>query len=319
MRFLILGAGGQDGIIASKLLSLRGDDVLAAVRKLPPQGHPLRTFLQESQIVAVDVHHSGDVRRVLETYRPSRILNLAGQSNVRTSWEDARGSIETNVLGLLHIMQAVRDLRMQDEVRLYQASSSEVFGRPDVEPQNEDVESRPVTPYGASKAAAQHLAEMYRERHGLWVAVGILFNHESVYRSEEYVVRHVTGSVARIHKGIQQTLSIGNLEARRDWGFAPDYVDGMLRMLEYRQPTNFVLATGISHSVDELLQIAFAAAGIGEWRPLLQQDRSRQRVVEPFRLVGDATKARSLLDWRTTCTFSDMVSQLVLHDIEALR
>lgn len=318
VKYLILGAGGQDGIISSHMLASRGCDVVAGVRVQPPSGHPLRLMLPSSQIVTVDVEHLGDLRETIKRVQPTRILNLAGQSNVRASWKNAQKTVETNVLGLLNVLQILIELRMLNDVRVYQASSSEVFGRARDEPQDESISLRPVTPYGVSKASAQQLAELYRDRYDVWIAVGILYNHESIYRSEDYVVRHVTRSVARIKSKRQHVLQIGNIDARRDWGYAPDYVDGMLKMLEHNEPENFILATGITHSVDDLLGIAFRAAGIDEWRRFVQVDQSRNRSVEPFRLVGDAAKARNVLGWETTCTFAEMVSRIVTHDIQTL-
>lgn len=251
------------------------------------------------------------MKRTIRRIRPTRILNLAGQSSVRDSWERPAETLSTNTTGAMNVLQAVLKLGLMDSVRIYQASSSEMFGRPTAAPQDENTPHSPVTPYGVTKSAAHQLSKMLRERTGIWVTNGIPYNHESLYRSEAYVVRHVTASVARISRGVQAYLAIGDLHAQRDWGYANDYVKGMLRMLEYGHPDDFVLATGISHSVEDLVRVAFTAVGIDDWQSLVSVESGRLRNVEPVRLVGDAGKARDSLAWAPSCTFSEMIEMFI--------
>ena len=314
-RYLILGAAGQDGRIALQKLSARGIEVHAGVRSHPSVEHAMHRVLPESRVHLLDVTDRESIVAIIRRVKPTRILNLAGQSNVHLSWDQPASTFDSNTVGALNVLQAVRDLGLVDRVRLYQALSSEIFGRPETSPQDETTTMHPVTPYGLSKASARSLSVMFRERFDVWVSNGILYNHESMYRPESYVVRHVSASVARIKAGLQDALEIGDMTARRDWGYAPDYVDGMMQMLEHDVPDDFVLATGASHSVRDLVEIAFAAAEIDDWEQYLRIRPERIRSVEPAMLVGDARKAREAFDWSPSCSFDEMVAKLVEHDL----
>ena len=318
MKYLIFGAAGQDGTIAAEQLQERGDEVWAAVRVRPAASHPLFGSISQSRLLEVDVTDRKSVHDVIQRSSPDRILHLAGLSHVGRSWANPAEVLHVNTVGVLQVFQAVIALGLVERVRIYHASSSEIFGRPSSEPQNEHAPLRPVTPYGVSKAAAHQLAQMFRERHGIWCASGILYNHESVFRSEEYVVRHVTASVARIALGRQAKLRIGDINARRDWGYAPEYVSGMLAMLEQPDPDDFVLATGVTRSVGDLIAAAFGAVGISDYESRLAVDQDRMRAAEPWNLVGDATHAFRSFGWRPRISFEEMVKILVQFDVERL-
>jgi len=314
---LIIGAAGQDGSIAAERLAGESVEVHAVVRVPLSAGHRLHV-LPESHRHVVDITDASSVRKLIDEVQPTQVLNLAGQSDVRESWSRAGSALAANTEGFLNVLEAVRDLRMTETVRIVQASSSEIFGKPEAVPQNERTPLRPVTPYGVTKAAAHLFAQMFRESHNIWVSTAILYNHESSYRPESFVVRHVTASVARIKCGVEAKIKIGDLSARRDWGFAPDYVDGMLRILEHGVADDFVLATGVSHSVEDLLRVAFEHAQISDWERRVETDAARLREVDPIRLVGDATKARVDVGWQPSHTFEQMIGAMVDEDIRRL-
>ena len=316
MTHLILGATGQDGVIASELLAKRGLEFYAGVRQIPKANHPLLRIVPPSRIVQVDVANYEAVKSTLRIIRPTRILNLAGISHVGDSWSRPSEHMRVNFEGAINVFRSVVREGLQETTRVYQASSAEVFGRAATYPQDEQTPFAPTTPYGASKAAAHECARIFRDYYGLWLTIGTLFNHESHHRPESFVVRHVTASVARIRLGKQQVLEIGDLESERDWGYAPDYVEGMLRMLEFSEPEDFVLATGKLHSVRELVAEAFAAVGISAWGDYVEVDANRIRPAEPLRLVGNASKAKSLLRWTHTRTFRQIVREMVTADLK---
>lgn len=315
MTYLILGAAGQDGILAMRLLRERGEEFYAAVRAKPAKNHPFWAEVRDRQVRVVDVTKPSVLSGALDAVQPTRILNLAGFSDVRRSWDEPEKALNTNAGGALNLYRAVLQSGRSDAIRIYQASSSEVFGRPSSAPQTENTPMMPVTPYGVSKAAAQSLASILRERFGLWVSVGILFNHESPLRSEDYVVRHVIASAVRMKLGHQTELEIGDLSARRDWGFAPDYVEGMLRMIEHGQPEDFVLATGLTHSVGDVVDTAFEAVEMPTELRRVRSTPARSRPVEPVHLLGDATKARRTLGWKPSVGFREMIGKLVQSEL----
>lgn len=319
LSYLVIGAAGQDGTIALEMLGELGIEAHAGIRGPLAAAHPVLSIVDAARVHRLDVSDLDSVKRTIRRIRPTRILNLAGQSSVRDSWERPAETLGTNTTGAMNVLQAVLELGLMDSVRIYQASSSEMFGRPTAAPQDENTPHSPVTPYGVTKSAAHQLSKMLRERTGIWVTNGILYNHESLYRSEAYVVRHVTASVARISMGLQSRLAIGDLAAERDWGYATDYVKGMLQMLEYEHPDDFVLATGVSHSVEDLVRIAFAAVGIDEWRPSVTVESERLRDIEPVRLVGDAGKARKALGWTPSCGFSEMIEMFIEGELDSIQ
>jgi GDPmannose 4,6-dehydratase len=256
---------------------------------------------------------------VLEAVDPDEIYNLGAQSHVKVSFDMPEYTAEVVAIGTLRLIEAVRDhvLHGRRRVRYYQAGSSEMFGGTPP-PQSESTPFYPRSPYGVSKLAAHWFAVNYREAYGLFICNGILFNHESPRRGETFVTRKVTRAVGRISQGLQDKLYLGNLEAKRDWGFAGDYVEAMWLMLQQQQPDDYVIATGEERSVRELVELAFAAAGL-DWQRHVEVDRRYFRPTEVDALRGDPTKARAVLGWEPRVTFSELVNMMVEHDIELAR
>jgi GDPmannose 4,6-dehydratase len=267
-------------------------------------------------MVAVDVTDAHSVASIVEQLDPHEIYNLAAMSHVGSSWATVDPVFRTNLLGLHNILEAVR-LHSPD-ARVYQASSSEMYGNINP-PQDEVTPMRPVSPYGVSKLAAHHLAGVYRLSHGLFVSCGICHNHESERRSPMFLSRKVARGVAAIVHGTADTLTLGNMEARRDFGYAPDYVEAMWMMLQQESPDDFVIATGQSHSVAELVEAAFSSVGLVDWRQYVRADPALVRPTEIHRLLGSAKKAERILGWRPTVGFYDMIGRMVKHEVEALK
>jgi len=269
--------------------------------------------------------HYGDLadgtglRRVLDDVMPDEIYNLAAQSHVRVSFEQSEYTADIVASGTLRLLEAVRDLTRYTRkgVRIYQAGSSEMYGAA-AAPQNESTPFYPRSPYAASKVAAHWYAVNYREAYGLFICNGILFNHESQRRGETFVTRKITRALTRIALGLQKTLFLGNLEARRDWGFAGDYVEAMWLMLQQAAPDDYVIATGESHSVREFLDLAAECAGV-DWNKHVELDPRYLRPTEVDHLMGDATKARTQLGWKARTSFSELVRMMVEHDLELAR
>ncbi|MGO9833367.1 MAG: GDP-mannose 4,6-dehydratase [Polyangiaceae bacterium] len=326
-RALITGITGQDGSYLSELLLSKGYEVHGVVRRAS-------TFNTERlEHLYRDPHepgarlllHYGDLgdgtglRRILEKVRPAEVYNLAAQSHVRVSFDAPEYTADAVATGTLRLLEALRDYGAisGESVRFYQAGSSEMFGAA-APPQSESTAFHPRSPYAASKVAAHWYATNYREAYGLFIANGILFNHESPRRGETFVSRKVTRAVARIKLGLQDKLYMGNLDAKRDWGFAGDYVQAMWLMLQAERPDDYVVATGESHSVRELLQAAFGHVGIA-WEGHVEVDPRYFRPSEVDHLCGDATKARRGLGWEARVGFLDLVRMMVDHDLELAR
>jgi GDPmannose 4,6-dehydratase len=268
--------------------------------------------------------HYGDstegagLRHVLDAAQPEEIYNLAAQSHVRVSFDQAEYTADVVATGTLRVLEAVRDYAARgNAVRLYQAGSSEMFGA-SPPPQNESTPFYPRSPYAVSKVAAHWYAVNYREAYGLFVANGILFNHESPRRGETFVTRKITRALARIQLGLQDKLYLGNLDARRDWGYAGDYVEAMWRILQYPEPDDFVIATGESHSVREFLELAAAHCGIS-WQKHVEKDPRYFRPTEVDYLCGDASKAGAKLGWKPQVKFEALVAMMMEHDLELAR
>ncbi len=266
-----------------------------------------------------DLSDGTGLRRVLEKVDPDEIYNLGAQSHVKVSFDIPEYTAEVVAVGTLRLIEAVRDHVVHGgrPVRYYQAGSSEMFGAAPP-PQTEKTPFSPRSPYGVSKVAAHWFAVNYREAYELFVCNGILFNHESPRRGETFVTRKVTRAVGRINEGLQEKLYLGNLEARRDWGFAGDYVEAMWLMLQQDEPDDYVIATGEAHSVRELVELAFAAAGM-DWRRHVEIDQRYLRPTEVDALCGDPSKARDTLGWQSRVTFSQLVNMMVQHDIALAR
>jgi GDPmannose 4,6-dehydratase len=325
-KALITGITGQDGSFLAELLLSKGYEVHGVVRRAStfnterldaiyadPHEQRARLFLHYG-----DMTDSGGLRRILEKAEPDEIYNLAAQSHVRVSFDQSEYTADVVATGTLRLLEVVRDyVSNGNSVRLYQAGSSEMFGAAPP-PQNELTPFYPRNPYGASKAAAHYYAVNYREAYGLFICNGILFNHESPRRGETFVTRKITRALARIKLGLQDKLYIGNLEARRDWGYAGDYVKAMWSMLQQPAPEDYVVATGESHSVREFLELAGAICGL-DWTRHVETDPRYFRPTEVHFLLGDATKARTKLGWVPRVSFEELVRMMVDHDLELAR
>lgn len=316
---LITGITGQDGSYLAELLLEKGYEVHGLIRRSSNTTLPLIEHLLTNRSLHL---HYGDVtdgqhllRLVLQT-APDEIYNLAAQSHVRVSFDLPVHTFQTVAGGALNVLEAARQLQRERDVRVYQASSSEMYGNAAESPQSETTPFAPQSPYACSKVYAFHQTVNYRQAYDLFAVNGILFNHESPRRGEEFVTRKVTQAACRIARGEQRTLTLGNLDAARDWGYAGDYVRAMWLMLQQEQPDDFVIATGVSHTVRDVLDEAFGYLEL-DWREYVQTDARFERPSEVHHLVGDAGKARDKLGWTPDVDFTQLVRMMVDHDRSA--
>jgi GDPmannose 4,6-dehydratase len=320
-RALITGITGQDGLYLAELLLAKGYEVFGLVRG---QNNPKIELVERTvpgvTIIAGDLTDLSSLMRALNTAQPDEVYNLGAVSFVAYSWEQAALTTEVTAKGVLNILEAIRLYCGDDlsRVRLYQASSSEMFGKAQDVPQSERTLLWPRSPYGVAKVFGHYMTINYRESYGMHASSGILFNHESPRRGPEFVTRKVSLGVAGIKLGLRDKLTMGNLEARRDWGFAGDYVDAMWRMLQQPAGGDFVVATGKTHSIRDLLDAAFAAVGIDDWDRYVEQDAQFFRPAEIDLLIGDATQARAVLGWQPTVEFAGLVEMMVEADLRRL-
>ncbi len=321
-RALITGVTGQDGLYLSEQLIGRGYDVFGLVRG---QNNPKRDLLEREipavKVVTGDLTDLSSLLRALRVAEPDEVYNLGAISFVAYSWENARLTSEVTGLGVLNMLEATRLYCGDDvsRVRFYQASSSEMFGKVQQVPQSEATLLWPRSPYGVAKVFGHYMTINYRESYGMHASSGILFNHESPRRGPEFVTRKISQAVARISLGRQDSLALGNLDAKRDWGFAGDYVDAMWRMLQAEKADDYVVSTGETHSIREFLDIAFARVGIDDWAPLVHVDPRFFRPAEVDLLIGDSSKARTNLGWKPSVTFPELVTMMVDADVAAER
>lgn len=310
---LITGITGQDGSYLAEFLLEKGYEIYGIVRRRSSGGNERIAHLEERvHILEGDLLDERSLIRAIELSQPDEVYNLAAQSFVPTSWEQPMLTAEYTALGVTRLLEAIR--LVKPDARFYQASTSEMFGATTVAPQNETTPFHPRSPYGVAKLYGHWITVNYRESYGLFACSGILFNHESPRRGLEFVTRKITWEVARIQAGLSDRLVLGNLEARRDWGFAGDYVEAMWRMLQQDQPDDYVVATGQSHSVREWVEEAFACAGL-DWRRYVDVDPRFFRPAEVDHLVGDASKARRQLGWRPHVDFHELVEMMVAADL----
>ena len=319
---LITGITGQDGLYLAELLLEKGYDVHGLIRG---QNNPRRELVHK---VVPDVKlHNGDLTdlsslmRAMRDSQPDEVYNLGAISFVAYSWENAFVTSDVTGMGVLNMLEAVR-LHAGDDpsaIRFYQASSSEMFGKVQEVPQSESTLLWPRSPYGVSKVYGHYMTINYRESYGMHASSGILFNHESPRRGPEFVTRKISQAVARIHLGQQDSMALGNLDARRDWGYAGDYVDAMWRMLQQDEGDDYVIATGETHSIREFLDAAFAHVGIDDWSKHVTQDPRFMRPAEVELLIGDASKAKEKLGWTPTVSFPELVAMMVDSDIAAVK
>jgi GDPmannose 4,6-dehydratase len=313
---LITGITGQDGSYLAELLLEKGYEVVGMVRRTSHDSYErIGHLLNRLHIVPADLLDQHSLTAVVRDAKPHEVYNLAAQSFVPTSWTQPVLTGEFTALGVTRLLEAVR--LAHPEARFYQASSSEMFGNAVETPQRESTPFYPRSPYGVAKVYGHWITVNYRESYGLYAVSGILFNHESPRRGLEFVTRKVSHGVARIAKGLDRELRLGNLEASRDWGYAGDYVDAMWRMLQQPAPEDYVIGTGETHSVRELVTIAFAHVGL-DWKRHVVVDRALVRPAEVDVLRADPSKARRQLDWRPTMGFAELVRTMVDADVERL-
>jgi GDPmannose 4,6-dehydratase len=315
-RAIITGVTGQDGSYLAELLLSKGYEVVGVSRRTSlPNLSRIEHLLPRIQIRNADLLDQLSLIRVVDEVRPHEFYNLAAMSFVPSSWEQPMLTGEFNAQGVTRVLEAIR--QVDTSIRVYQASSSEMYGKVREVPQRETTPFYPRSPYGVSKVYGHYITVNYRESYNLFACSGILFNHESPRRGLEFVTRKVTDGVARIKLGLATTLKLGNLDAHRDWGFAGDYVRAMWLMMQRDEPSDYVVATGISHSVRDLVQVAMAYAGL-DWEKHVEIDPRFLRPAEVDLLIGDASKARSELGWQPEVNFEQLVRMMVDADLARL-
>jgi len=320
-RALITGITGQDGSYLTELLLEKGYEVHGIVRRastfnteridhlyVDPHDASARLFLHYG-----DLNDASSLQSILGAVQPDEVYNLGAQSHVRVSFDIPEYTAEISGLGAVRLLEAIRKLEVR--CRYYQASSSELYGKAADVPQSEKTPFHPRSPYAAAKAYAFYITQNYREAYGMFASNGILFNHEGERRGETFVTRKITRAVGRIKHGLQSALFLGNLDARRDWGHARDYVDAMWRMLQHAEPDDFVVGTGVSHTVREFVELAFSLAGL-DWEDFVKIDPKYYRPAEVDVLLADASKARRLLNWQPKIGFEDLVRGMVENDLD---
>src|SRR5687767_8484490 len=315
-RALITGITGQDGSYLAELLLERGYEVFGVVRRLSaPNDWRIDHLRDRVTLCSGDLLDQLSIIRLLDTHQPEEFYNLAAMSFVPASWDTPLLTGEFNSQGVTRVLDAVRTVN--PKVKFYQASSSEMYGKVREIPQTETTPFYPRSPYGVSKVFGHYITVNYRESYDLFAVSGILFNHESPRRGIEFVTRKVTEGVARIKLGLADSLSLGNLEAQRDWGFAGDYVRAMWLMLQQDEPDDYVVATGEAHSVKSLVEIAFTHAGL-DWQKYVRVDPAFLRPAEVDHLIGDSSKARRVLGWEPKVSFEKLIAMMVDADLTRL-
>jgi GDPmannose 4,6-dehydratase len=314
---LITGITGQDGSYLAELLLREGYRVVGMTRRTSTDVHErIHHIVDDIEFVSGDLLDQSSITSIVAAVKPDEVYNLAAQSFVPTSWDQPVLTGEFTALGVTRVLEAIRTVNPR--IRFYQASSSEMFGKVQAVPQNENTSFYPRSPYGVAKLYGHWITINYRESYDLYAASGILFNHESSRRGKEFVTRKITDGVARIKLGLASELRLGNLEARRDWGFAGDYVRAMWLMLQQNAPADFVVATGVTRSVGEFVRAAFAHVDL-DWEQYVVVDPRFYRPAEVDLLVGDPTKARTVLGWEPETSFERLVETMVQADLERLR
>jgi GDPmannose 4,6-dehydratase len=324
-RALITGVTGQDGSYLAELLLAKGYEVCGLVRRSSSfNTERLDRIYQDPHVpdyrlrlVYGDLDDASSLNRAIRTIKPDEIYNLGAQSHVRVSFDVPEYTASTVGVGTLRLLEAIRESGLDKSVRFYQASSSEMFGGA-APPQNESTPFEPRSPYACAKVFAHQLCQNYREAYGMFISCGILFNHESPRRGIPFVTRKITRAAARIRHGLDKKLYLGNLDAKRDWGFAGDYVEAMWMMLQQDKPDDFVVAIGESHSVREALDVAFGALEL-DWKKFVEIDPRYFRPTEVDHLHGDASKARKILGWKPKVGFRELIEMMVRADEEDVR
>ena len=318
-RALISGINGMDGSHLADFLLSKDYEVFGIERRRAIENRENTEHIADRiHIMKGDLADQNSLVRCLKEAEPHEVYNLAAQSLVEDSWDTPESIANTTGLGVLRMLEAIREYK-EDDIRFYQASSSEMFGKMIENPSNEDSPFYPRSPYGVAKLYGHWITKNYRESYGMYNCSGVLFNHESERRGKQFVTRKVTHGVAKIILGLADDLALGNLEASRDWGYAPDYVEGMWMMLQQDTPDDYVLATGVTRSIRDLLNEAFKVVGITDWEPYVTKDLKFFRPAEVDVLKGDASKAKRILGWEPKTSFSEMIKRMVEHDIKLLK
>jgi GDPmannose 4,6-dehydratase len=317
-RALVTGITGQDGRHMSEFLATKGYQVFGLVRG---QNNPkIQVVLDENpalELVEGDLRDLSSLIAAVEQVQPDEVYNLGAMSFVALSFRQPELTADITGVGVLRMLEAIRIVGGTDRnpIRFYQASSSEMFGKVRETPQNEQTPFHPRSPYGVAKVFGHYTTVNYRESYGIHASSGICFNHEGERRGLEFVTRKITNGVARIKLGLQDKITLGNLESARDWGYAGDYVEAMWLMLQQDEPDDYVVATGETHTIQEFLDVAFRCAGIDDWTPYVEQDPRYMRPAEVDLLMGDPTKARTRLGWKPSVSFEQLVQRMYEHDL----
>ncbi|AFC99391.1 GDP-mannose 4,6-dehydratase [Methanocella conradii HZ254] len=315
-RALITGITGQDGSYLAELLLKKGYDVYGLVRRTSNiNTSRIENILDKINLIQGDMADQSSLISAVKQSQPDEVYNLAAQSFVGSSWSQPIFTGDVTGLGVARLLEAIRVNELN--AKFYQASSSEMFGKAVETPQNEKTPFHPRSPYGVAKVYGHWIAVNYRESYGMFVCSGILFNHESPRRGMEFVTRKISNGVARIYHGLDSELRLGNLDAKRDWGYAGDYVEAMWLMLQQKTPDDYVIATGETHTVREFCEIAFEAAGL-DWKKYVKIDPRFLRPAEVELLMGDSSKARKALKWKPRVSFKELVRMMVQSDIDLL-
>lgn len=317
-RALVTGITGQDGRHMSELLAAKGYQVFGLVRG---QNNPkMQVVLEENpalELVEGDLRDLSSLIAAVEQVQPDEVYNLGAMSFVALSFRQPELTADITGVGVLRMLEAIRIVggTENNPIRFYQASSSEMFGKVRETPQTEQTPFHPRSPYGVAKVFGHYTTLNYRESYGIHASSGICFNHEGERRGLEFVTRKITNGVARIKLGLQERISLGNLDSARDWGYAGDFVEAMWLMLQQDEPDDYVIATGETHTIREFLDVAFGCAGIDDWTPFVEQDPRFMRPAEVDLLMGDPTKARTQLGWEPKVSFEELVDRMYTHDL----
>ncbi len=316
-RALITGITGQDGSYLAEFLLNKGYEVFGIVRRSSTEKFErINHIINKIKLIQGDLLDQYSLIEAVRNVNPDEVYNLASQSFVPTSWNQPVLTGEFTALGVSRMLEAIR--QVNPKIKFYQASSSEMFGKVRETPQNEKTPFHPRSPYGCAKVYGHYITVNYRESYNLFAVSGILFNHESPRRGVDFVTRKITNAVARIKLGLQNELLLGNLDAKRDWGFAGDYVEAMWLMLQQEEPEDFVIGTGETHTVREFVQAAFDHVGL-DWKSYVRQDPKFMRPADVDMLVADCSKVRNKLNWRPKVKFEEIVAMMVDADIEAIK
>jgi GDPmannose 4,6-dehydratase len=320
-RVLITGITGQDGYHLSEFLMNKGYEVFGIIRG---QQNPKRIRLEREQpyinLIEADLTDQSSLIRAIETAQPDEVYNLGAISHVGYSFKDPQLTFQVTGGGVLNMLEAIRITGGEKKIRFYQASTSEMFGGMDYnrpgEGYDENANFHPRSPYGVAKLYGHWITKNYRESYGMHASCGVLFNHEGPRRGLEFVTRKISNAVARIHLGKQDSIELGNLDSKRDWGYAGDYVEGMWMMLQQDKPDDYVLATGETHTIGDFLELAFKEIGIDNWKPYVKQNPAFMRPAEVDILLGNPAKSQKILGWKRKVDFPGLVKMMVKHDLE---